>query len=68
MKPARTSTDPVLEAIACAPRVSVLTAEGRAELDAEMADIASGRVVPVADDEVPVWMEARARELGESEE
>lgn len=68
MRPAQTSIDPVLDAMARAPRVERLTPEQRADLDGAMADIAAGRVVLVADDDVPAWLEARARELGELEE
>lgn len=62
------ASDPVLAAIARAPRVQRLTPEQRAELDLAMAEIAAGRVEPVADEDVPAWLEAKARELGELEE
>ncbi len=59
---------PVLAAIARAPVVRTLTPEQRAELDEAMEEIAAGRVKPVADEDVPDWLEARARELGELKE
>jgi predicted transcriptional regulator len=60
--------DPILAAIARAPRVQRLTAEQRAELDQAMEDIAAGRVKLVPNEDVPAWLEEHARELGELRE
>ena len=58
-KPA--SFDPVLDALDRAPLVRSLTPEQRAELDQAVADIDAGRVQLVDHDDVPAWLEARAR-------
>jgi|GEM_PF-5059434 hypothetical protein len=56
---------PIFDAIDRASRVHRLTLEQRDELAQDVADIAAGRVKLVPDDDVPAWLEARARELGE---
>ncbi|MEP7120464.1 MAG: hypothetical protein ABJE95_06135 [Byssovorax sp.] len=56
--------NPLIEAIRRAPRVQALTSEQRAELDQDVADIAAGRVQLVSHDDVPAWLEARARDEG----
>ena len=53
--------DPVLDALDRAPVVRALTPEQRAELDQAVADIDAGRVQLVDQDDVPAWLEARAR-------
>ncbi len=60
--------DPIREAILRAPRVSRLTPEQQAELAQDVAHIAAGRVALIANDDVPAWLEAHARELGELDE
>jgi len=64
-RPGAFTHDPVLEAIDRAPRVQRLTPEQRAELEQDVADIAAGRVNLVPNDDVPAWLEAHARELGD---
>jgi hypothetical protein len=54
--------DPVLEALRRAQVGEPFTPEQRAELDQAVEDIAAGRVQLVAHDDVPAWLEARARE------
>jgi hypothetical protein len=54
--------DPIFEALDRAPRGEPFTEEQRAELDEAMEDIAEGRVKLIANDDVPAWLEARARE------
>lgn len=51
---------PFLAALDCA-KVAELAPEIRAMLDQDMADIAAGRVQPVPHDDVPAWLEERAR-------
>jgi predicted transcriptional regulator len=53
--------NPLIEAVRRAPLVRALTPEQRAELEQDMADIAAGRVQLVPHDDVPAWLEARAR-------
>lgn len=65
LRPGAFTHDPVLEAIDRAPRVHRLSPEQRAELEQDVADIAAGRVNLVPNDDVPAWLEAHARELGE---
>lgn len=60
--------DPVLAALDRAPIGEPFTPEQRAELDQAMEDIAAGRVKLIADEDVPAWIEARARDLGELDE
>jgi len=57
--------DPWLEAIRNAPVGVPFTPEQRAELDHDMAELAAGKLVLIAHDDVPAWLEARAREEGE---
>jgi hypothetical protein len=64
-KPTSAERDPILEAIDRAPIGEPFTPEQRAELDQAMADIVAGRVKLVANEDVPAWLEARAREGGE---
>jgi hypothetical protein len=66
--PALLANDPIRQAILRAPQTTRLTPEQRAELAQDLADIAAGRVTLVAGDEVPAWLEAHARELGELDE
>jgi predicted transcriptional regulator len=54
--------DPILEAIRNAPLGEPFTDEERLELDQAVADIAAGRVVPIRHEDVPAWLEGRARE------
>lgn len=53
--------DPVLAAIDRAPLVRALTPEQRAELDQDLADIASGRAKLVAQADVPRALEEMSR-------
>jgi hypothetical protein len=57
--------DPWLEALRNAPVGKPLSDEERAELDHDMAELAAGRLVLIAHDDVPAWIEARAREEAE---
>ena len=63
--PASSAVDPVLAALDRAPAVRRLTPGQRAELDQASEDIAAGRVQLIPNDDVPAWLEAKARELGE---
>jgi len=56
--------NPLIEAVRRAPLVRALTPEQRAELDRDLVDIAAGRTQLVAHDDVPAWLEARARSEG----
>jgi hypothetical protein len=56
-----TPFDPVLDALDRAPIVRLLTPEQRAELDQAVEDIDAGRVQLIDQDDVPAWLEARAR-------
>jgi predicted transcriptional regulator len=56
--------NPLVEAVRRAPRGEPFTPEQRAELDQDLADIAAGRIQLVAHDDVPAWLEARARGEG----
>ncbi|MBK9259194.1 MAG: addiction module protein [Polyangiaceae bacterium] len=51
-RPTALTHDPILDAIDRAPRVPRLTAEQRAELEQDVADIAAGRVKLVPNDDV----------------
>jgi hypothetical protein len=65
MKPPVENTgahDPILEALRNAPVGEPLTDDERAELDQAVADIAAGVVIPIRHEDVPAWLEARARE------
>lgn len=54
--------DPVLEALERAPLVRALSAEQRAELDQDVADIAEGRAELVLHADVPRALEDLSRE------
>lgn len=56
--------DPWLEALRNAPVGVPFTPEQRAELDHDMVELAAGRLVLIAHDDVPAWLEARAQEEG----
>ena len=57
--------DPVADAVRRAPVGEPFTPEQRAELDQAVKDIDAGRVKLIDQDDVPAWLEARARgELG----
>jgi hypothetical protein len=56
--------NPLIEALRRAPLGEPLTPEQEAELAQDVADLAAGRVHPVAHDDVPAWLEARARGEG----
>jgi len=56
--------NPLIETVRRAPLVRALTPEQRAELDQDVADIAAGRVQLIPHDDVPAWLEARARGAG----
>ena len=56
--------NPLVEAVRRAPLVRSLTAEQRAELAQDVADIAADRVELVSHEDVPAWLEARARAEG----
>jgi hypothetical protein len=49
--------DPVLAALAQAPRVSRLTPEQRAELDEQVADIKAGKARLVRHEDLPAALE-----------
>lgn len=59
---------PIFAALDRAPAVRRLTPEQRAELDQASEDIAAGRVRLIANDDVPTWLAAKARSLGELNE
>jgi len=61
-QPPSTGRNPILDAIDRAPVGEPFTPEQRAELDKAMEDIAAGRVELVANEDVPAWLQARARE------
>ena len=56
--------DPILAAFDRAPVGEPYSDEICAELERDMADLAAGRLVLIAHDDVPAWLEARAREEG----
>ena len=56
---------PLLAALDRAPVGEPFTPEERAELDERAEELLSGRVVGVRNEDVPAWLEAHARELGE---
>jgi hypothetical protein len=55
-------SDPVLAALARAPRVEKLTSEQRAELDQDTADITAGRARLIPQADVPRVLEELGRE------
>ena len=59
---------PVITAMRSAPRAQILTEAEHAELAQDLEDLRSGRVQGVAHEDVPAWLEAHARELGEIDE
>ncbi len=61
-EPADEPLHPMLAAIARAPKVSLLTPEQRAELDAIVADIAAGRAGVIRHEDLPAALEALYRE------
>ncbi|WP_437302067.1 hypothetical protein [Sorangium sp. So ce388] len=61
-RPDASPSDPILAAIDRAPRVQRLTPEQRAELEQDLADIATGRARLVAHERLPQALEELARE------
>jgi len=59
---------PLLAALDRAPIGEPFTAEQQAELAQAMNDIAAGRVQLVRHEDVPAWLEAHAREVGDRRE
>lgn len=58
------ANDPILAAFDRAPVGEPYSEEIRAMLDRDMADLAAGSLELIAHDDVPAWLEARAREEG----
>lgn len=54
--------DPFVTALHNASQGEPFTPEQSAELEHDMAELAAGTLEVVAHDEVPAWLEARARE------
>ena len=60
-RPAPLPADPILEALDRAPMGEPFTPDQRAELDQAMAEVAAGRVKLISNEDVPAWLEAKAR-------